>query len=344
MEDLLDVEQLRGARFECRPDCGLCCYAEPRVEPAEARSLLTIAPAVRWVGGGSNRFLAARPNGGACQFLSAHRCGVHGARPAPCREFPVTVHVGTRFQATAVLSCPGVVLESVLGRDARSSSGIVGLEGELDSLRSRAARAGRRQEAAVRRRGRLMRALRAEGRWEDELSVRERFHRKIPLPDAQSFPVEDPPPSDGDLELLPLFFDHRDGPVALGEKLGSWELLELSREGGGRSLGVVAPPSAPPGVTAEGGRLLTAYLNYVLDRDAFLAAVLLHAAEWADGTVAEWTEVGLRTLGAEVLARGCVRAKLRGGDGSLLDAEAVADGIRAADMDSLDRSTWGDRL
>jgi Fe-S-cluster containining protein len=344
MEDLLDVQLLRGAQFRCRPDCGLCCYAEPRAEPDEARTLLTIAPEVRWVGRGPDRFVAARPDGGACQFLSELRCGVHRGRPAPCREFPVTVHVGTRLQATAVLSCPGVDLESLLLREHTDSENIAGLDEELASLRTRAARAGRRKQAAVRRRDRLKRALRADGRWEDESTLRERIRREVPLPDVQDFPVDDPPPSDGDLELLPLFFDHRAGPVALGEKLGSWELLELSPEGGGRPLGVFPPPSVPPELTDEGERLLRAYLRYVLDRDAFLGAVLLDFAESPDGTLAERTSAELRTLGAAVLARGSVRAKLRGASGTVLDVATVADGIRASDMDSLDRPTWGDRL
>lgn len=143
---------------------------------------------------------------------------------------------------------------------------------------------------------------------------------------------------------LPLFFDGRRAPVALANRWGSWELLELSPTGGGASLGVIPPPERCPELRPPAVALLDGYLDYVLERDAFLASVQLAALEAEDGTVADWARADLVELGAVVLARGSVRAKLAGRGNGPLTVEDVANGIRATDMDWLDRPTWGDRL
>ncbi|HYK93746.1 MAG TPA: hypothetical protein VEY07_06860, partial [Thermoplasmata archaeon] len=66
----LESQLLHGFRFECLPGCGLCCFAEPAVDPEEAARLkarfpgLTLLPSR----GGFSR-ISSRPNGGACSLL-----------------------------------------------------------------------------------------------------------------------------------------------------------------------------------------------------------------------------------------------------------------------------------
>ena len=339
----LDTQLLDGFGFVCRPDCGLCCYASPRIARPELRELLAAAPEAQLVARGSDRFLAARPHGGACQFLTERRCGVHAARPSPCREFPVTVHVGERLQASLVLSCPGLDLRPLLadapGAPARA------FEGELAAVRRRIdASVQGRVDAAARRRRRLVRALEAEGLWMSEAEVRRRLRARAPLPGAEEFPVEDPPEVSEGWEQLPLFFDGRAGPVGISRAMGGWALHELSPMGGAaHELGVVPPPTRPPTTTEEGAAVLARYLDYWLDRDAFFGSVLLGSAE-ARLPVLTVAELELRAVGAQVLVRAEVRAKLRGLPSDPLSAAAIADGIRATDQDWLDRPTWGDRL
>ena len=340
-----DLDLLKGFRFQCRPDCGLCCYAEPRIDPPERTRLLQIAPETRFVGRGPDRFLASNPNGGSCQFLAEHRCRVHDARPHPCREFPVTVHVGHRLQATLVLSCPGLELEALRRENRGMDVRCEGLDDEIASVRARIGPGVARRLAAAQVRGRRVeRRLRSEGRWVEEDEVRRDLRDRLPSPGSANFPVEDPPEASDPWESLPLFFDGRSGPLAFARDLGGWEVLELSPHGGGEALSVIPPPDRPPALSPGADSFLADYLRYVLNRDQFLASVELEAAEGESGDVAEWARSGLAALGAVVLARGSVRAKLHGGDGMTLSERDVIAGIRATDMDWLDRPTWGDRL
>ncbi len=341
----LDLRLVEGFDFTCRPDCGLCCYAEPRVEPDEEGKLLQIAPSVRITGRGRDRFLAARADGGACQFLREHRCIVHAVRPHPCREFPITVHVGSRLQATVVLSCPGVGLGRILGTSPTPRRRATDFDSELASVRERIGEGVRARLEATGRRGRQVeRALRETDQWDDPDDLRASLRRAIPRPTDREFPVEDPPEPDEGRENLPLFFDGRPGPLALGRGLGGWVVEELRPTGGSEPLGVFPPPDRAPATTPEASRLLDGYLRYVLERDGFLAAVHLDALEAGQGRVLDWAREELAALGAIVLARGAVRAKLHGGDGLRLSVDDVANGIRATDMDWLDRPGWGDRL
>jgi Fe-S-cluster containining protein len=343
----LDVTLLAGFGFACRPDCGLCCYAEPRVLAAERARLIQIAPEVHFVGTGTDQFIASHGDGGGCELLSDNRCGAHGARPHPCREFPLTAHVGQRLQVTVVLSCPGVDF-SVLGTPrtgTRATSS--GFTEELAALRERMdASTARRLENSQRRRRKIVRFLSAESRWQEETDVRAEVERSLPLPTAEDFPVPEPPTADEGLSQLPLFFDGRAAPVALAEGLGGWELLELSPQGGvARSLGIVPPPDRMPSLTAEATRLLQGYLRYWLRRDALFGAVHVEMLRVPDGrTVRESVEQELREIGALVLARAEVRAKLRRDPVDRLSAVDLADGIRATDQDLLDRDSWGDRF
>jgi len=342
----VDLELLRGFRFRCRPDCGLCCYAAPRVEPSEQARLLQIAPETVLVGSGTDRYLGARPRGGACQFLDAHRCRVHAARPHPCREFPLTVHLGRRLQASIVLSCPGIDLAGLLApASALDPEPPSGLDEELSAVRERLGLETARRLSTTARRGRKVeKSLSAEGRWQDDVSVRRVLRDRVPLPTAGEFPVHDPPEASDGLDRLPLFFDRRSGPLGFARGLGGWEVVEIAATGGAEPRGVFVPPERLPRLEAGAAGLLEGYLRYSLDRDAFLAAVHIDMLDGDEGSVTEWVADELRELGAMVLARAVVRSKLHGVDRTALSAADVEDGIRATDQDWLDRPTWGDRL
>ncbi|HEV2231654.1 MAG TPA: YkgJ family cysteine cluster protein, partial [Thermoplasmata archaeon] len=135
----LDVALLNGFTFDCRPDCGLCCFAGPAVTAAEAPRLIQLADASAILEGpGGLGHLREQGNGGGCLFLEEHRCRAHPVRPFPCRSFPISVHLGVRAQATLVLSCPGLAAPG-LDRWARSGPGSqdpVGLAAELAAVRS----------------------------------------------------------------------------------------------------------------------------------------------------------------------------------------------------------------
>lgn len=342
----VDIDLLRGFRFVCRPDCGLCCYATPRLEGDEADRILRRFPHARLVVRENGPLLAGHPNGGACQFLEGHRCRAHAVRPHPCREFPVSVHVGHRLQATAVLSCPGLGPEPLEATGARADRpGPEGLDDELAAIVERLGPAvSRRRDATSRRGHRVERRLRTQGRWNDPEEVRERLARDVPLPDADDFPVEDPPSLDQGLERLPLYFDGRDGPVALSAGTGGWQAIELAPRGGYRALTTVASPDRPPELDPAAERLLVGYLRYWVARDAFLAALHEEMLGGSEGSVLDWARSGLREIGAQTLSRASVRKRVRSARAGRLTREEVWWGIAATDQDWLDRPTWGERL
>lgn len=344
----LDISLLRGFAFACRPDCGLCCYAEPRANLSERSRLIQLDPNVEFVVRGPDQFVGARANGGACQFLRANRCGVHDARPHPCREFPITVHVGERLQATVVLSCPGVDPARLLAEPEEwTALETAGLATELAAVRGRVDRSvTRRLEEAGRRRRKVVRVLESQDRWQDEAEVRDALADSIPLPVDSDFPVEDPPAADDGIESLPLFYDGGGNPVALAATLGGWELLRLDPGGAAPDpLGVVPPPEHLPRAEPSGQALLEAYLGYWLERDALFGTVHLDMLETDDGApVDEWVAAELAAIGAVVLARADVRARWRRGSVERLTFADVLDGIRATDQDLLDRPSWGERL
>ncbi len=343
----LDVALLAGLRFACRPDCGLCCYATPRVARADKPGLLRILSESEFFGRGPDEFLRSRGDGGACVLLRDLRCRGHDVRPYPCREFPISVHVGERLQATAVLSCPGVRLG---GADDLPGDGTAqpseGLAEELSAVRGRLGPGTIERLAHVRRRHRkVTRALERDGRWEPTDEVRAALRRSPPRISGDDFPVPDPPRLDDGRGRLPLFFDGRAGPVAIASGLGGWELEELAPEGGGRTLGVVPPLERVPDVAPDGTRLLAAYLAYWLARDQLFATVEWEMMEYADDRpVGERVAAELRGTGALVLARADARARLSRGAVRELTVADVAAGIRATDQDLLDRDGWGETL
>lgn len=342
----VDTGLLRGFRFRCRTDCGLCCFATPRVDRDERDRILAQFPEARFLSVGRGHLLAVRSNGGACQFLDRHRCRAHAVRPFPCREFPITVHVGHRLQASVVLSCPGLgpgPLE--VSGDRAALAEPEGLAEELAAIAARLGPSAARRRAEASRRGRKVeRQLREQGRWNDPDRVRALLTEDVPLPDADDFPVEDPPALDEGVERLPLFYDLRDGPVALSGGLGGWEAIELDPLGRHRPLAALVPPDRPPELDAAARRLLVGYLRYWLDRDAFLAAVHQEMLHEPEGTVLDWARIGLLEIGAQTLARASVRQKLRLGEAGRLGREEIWRGIAATDQDWLDRPTWGERL
>jgi len=343
----LDLSLLDGFSFACRPDCGLCCFSSPRLEGTDEERLRLMVPSLRVIAREGERCIASRPDGGACELLDHLRCRAHNARPAPCREFPLSIHIGTRIQATVVLSCPGLSVSPLLERKGGRSapSRFDGLETELASARDRLVPvAARLRVEATRRQRKIARELAAQGRWVDDEEVRRKLsHRPLSPGADEYFPDELPSAVEG-LEPLPMYFDGRDGPVALAQGGGGWEALELMAEGGSKPLGEAVPPEQPPDLTEDGRALLEGYLRYWLARDCFLAAVHLDMERVPEGTVVETALEELHAIGSDVLARGAVRAQLRGDAGARLDREGVERGIRATDQDWLDRPTWGRRL
>lgn len=346
-DQLLDTAPLSGLRYACLPDCGLCCYAEPLVVPAEKGNLLRIAPETEFLSRGAFEFVRSNPEGGACQLLTGYRCRAHPARPGPCREYPLAGYAGTRLQAIATLTCPGVELTFLDGyRGSETAPAPQGLDAELAALRARIWREGDRRLDPSRRRGRqIARALGANGRWVDEDEVRRQLRERLPLPRNDDLPAGTPPSREEGMELLPMVFDGRRGPLAFAARSGGWELLELRPEGGvENSLGVASPPERLPALSDEAGRILAGYLRYWLERDQLFGIAHLDMTEDPQGDVTDFVAAELRQIAAIAISRAQVLATLcRGKVGSLSGADLLQ-GIRATDQDLLDRPAWGTRL
>ena len=217
----LDLRLVEGFRFECRPDCGLCCYASPVLGEGELTSLLEIAPSFRPVGSRSDQ-VPSRPEGGACIFLRQLRCTVHAARPGPCAEFPLSAHLGYRLQVSVVLSCPGVALSGL--NDRAPTVGRLGAS--FDPSLTTEMAAVTRAAALVTERDRL----RSERDWERALRVRsapgarrgpflasllDELRGSPPMPGADDLAAVPIPEESEGLERLPMFFDPQFGRVAL---------------------------------------------------------------------------------------------------------------------------------
>ena len=342
----LDLTLLGGFRFGCRPDCGLCCFASPRLEGDDEARLRRAVPALRAVERQGARCIPARPEGGACELLEGLRCSAHAARPAPCREFPVFVHVGTRWQAGLVLSCPGLSLDTLRGfGSVPREPAFYGLDPEVAAVRERLTPKGSRLlEEAGRRRRRVVRELSAQGRWMEEDEVRERLFREPLVPSPDEYAPTELPDIGAGLEQLPMYFDGRPGPMALAQAGEAWECVELSPGGGSTSEGLTVPPEEPPLLDASARELLAGYLRYFLARDIFLAAVHWEMVRGEPGTVDDVTLTQLHAIGSDVLARAAVRSQRRGKSGARLTALDIELGIRATDQDWLDRPSWGGRL
>jgi Putative zinc- or iron-chelating domain len=343
----VDISGLYGFSYGCRPQCGLCCYAEPLVAPAEKAGLLRILPSAEFVQRGRYEFLASHPDGGACRILAGDRCRAHSGRPSVCREYPLSAHIGLRVQVTLSLTCPGVDLSSLHDyRGPERGAPPRGFETELAALNSRVDGSVRRVlETNGRRQRRIERMLRAEGRWEDDTDVRRRLRDQLPAPVHDDFPAEGPPSRDDGLASLPMYFDARTGPVALLSQAGGWELVELHPTGGVRSSrGMAPPPDRAPVLSEDAAATLEGYLRYWLERDLLFGVVHLAMLEDPAGSVTDHVSSELRRIAAVVLSRAHVLAAVRGGRGDRLSDDQLRDGLRAADQDLIDRATWGTRL
>jgi Fe-S-cluster containining protein len=336
----LDTTLLGGFRFECRPSCGLCCFASPAVTVEERTRLLQIEPMLPVVeGDGGWSFLDHRPNGGACSLLTDLRCGAHPARPAPCAEFPVTVHVSDRAQATLVFSCPGIEPSGILrwADGPPQPAPFVGLTGEVEAARREWLRSGSVRELERHR-------VKFRPRRGDDAAARLRkaLHETLPWPEAADFPPEDPPDSAESMSELPLTFSPRHGRLAFAAHPGGWMLLALSETGEEpRTLAVVPPPESRPAMSKAGERVLRGYLHYLVERDDLLDGVL--AQPDPEGPVVMAEQADLIRTAATALARASVLQRLDGRDGPL-DASDVWNGVRATDAEWLDRPTTGRRF
>ena len=343
-----DYLPLNGFRFECRPGCGLCCFATPAVSPGEAHRLLQIEPLIPLLSGeGEYSFLAARPEGGACHLLSDSRCRAHGARPFPCREFPLTVHVGDRVQFALVLSCPGLDL-GVLSRDDDSRlDPPAGLESELQSVTEELSHwpVDRWLRESARRRRTLEKSLARQGYWErpwEELAGE--LGDQLRLPPQTAFPPNPPPPDDAPVEALPLFHDPEFGPVAFREHSGGWEAIALRETGGiARHLGVFPELTRAPRLDRLAEAMLIRYLRYVLQRDQFYWSLLEEYAvgESENETIAESARSRLEEIGAQVLTRADIQRRIHGLPAEELSTDDVERGIRSIDAELLDVPTLG---
>lgn len=344
----LELSLLNGFAFTCRPDCSLCCFASPSISPQEHRDLLQIRPAGSFLEdeGGQATNVRSRPQGGACTYLHHRRCGVYSARPFPCREYPLSVHIGSRPQATLVLACPGISLAplSQWSHGGPPSAPPQGLDSEIERVLAEAVRQpldqwlkeGHRIED--RTRSRLLRAH----RWDAAEDLRARVISDLPWPSEEDFPAEDPPDTSEGWDALPLYFDEEHGPVTFLSRTEGWEAFSMREEGGPRhSLGLIPPLGAMPHLTEDARELLRGYLVYNLHRDFlfWLAYRELEAQE--EATLEEMVREILRELAVQAMARSAFRAALQGSPWQTLRPRDIEQGIRAIDNDFLDQATLG---
>lgn len=341
----LDETLLSGFRFSCRPDCGLCCFTSPSVSAAERHELLHIAPDLSFFEppeGGPSEFwhLKARPEGGACQALTSLRCRVHEARPFPCRSFPVVVHEGLTWQATLVLSCPGLDVSNLpaWADPTPPSTAPVGLEREIRCVREEWER-NRREGMGERVHPRSAHQRRQAEAQELRSQALPQLLRRLPWPQDEDFPAEAPPGADSDLEELPLSFDETHGRLALREEEGGWTALTLREQGGvSEVLGTYPDPSEAPQVDEEAKNCVRGYLAYVARREHFWGLVDGTRARSSVDELVDEASSDLRTVGAMLLARSSVLAQLHGRGGARLSRHDVELGVRAVDADLLDRA------
>lgn len=346
----LDMALLAGFRFQCRPDCGLCCYASPAVSPPERAALLQIRPELPFEpveGDEGFVLLPTRPDGGACVLLRANRCTAHEARPFPCRTFPVHGHVGRRLQATLVLSCPGLDLTPLheWGTSEDGTRPPVGLDGELEALRAESRKVPilAWEGEALDAEQRLLRRLRRGGAAEEPSVVRAELRQQLVAPDPAQELVLPPPGEDAAVEELPVLFDRKYGRVALrSTELKTYELFALHETGSSPDrLAEIPLPDELPGLETAGRATLDGYLRYLLDRDHFLWSTYQEVRSGRDGALSDQLAANLTEAATEVVRRGTVLARFRGRAPERLGPEEILDGVKALDAELLDRPTLG---
>jgi len=350
MGSLPDFELVAGFRYRCQPGCGLCCYTTPAVAPGERARLIQLDPEVPLLETSEGwAQIASRPEGGACYFLREERCRCHAVRPATCGEFPLTAHVGHRVQVSVVVTCPGVDLSTLARRGEGTPLGPLSsdLHSEVEYVDlevKHAETTGQLRWASQRHRS-VERRLRREGSWQSEEEVRARLRPRLDELIPTALPEEPPPDEEEELESLPLFYDPAFGRVAWRPHTGGVEFLSLEETGGVRKhLGVLAPPTRSPGLDRPSRTLLRGYLGYVLERDATISAAYQQLLDGEPGLPEQVVAEDLRMIAGQVLGLALLRRALTSDRRGELAVHDVENGIRATDMDILDRPTAGLRL
>ncbi|MGA7862373.1 MAG: YkgJ family cysteine cluster protein [Thermoplasmata archaeon] len=350
MADLPDFELVAGFRYRCLPGCGLCCYTTPAVAPEERARLIRLDPEVPLLETSEGwAQIASRPGGGACYFLREERCSCHGVRPATCGEFPLTAHVSHRVQVSVVLTCPGVDLSTLARRGEGApleplSSDLHSEVEYLDVEVKHAEMRGQLRWASQRRRS-VERRLRRDGSWQSEEEVRARLRPRLDELIPAELPDEQPPDEEEELESLPLFYDPAFGRVAWRPHAGGVEFLSLRETGGvGKHLGVLAPPTRSPGLDRPSRTMLRGYLGYVLERDATISVAYNELLGGEPGLPEQVVAEDLQMIAGQVLRMALLRRALTSDQRGELSGHDVENGIRATDMDILDRPTAGLRL
>ncbi len=344
----IDLSLLRGVRFRCRPGCGLCCYTTPAVEAGEAERLIQIDPNVPFlVGDRGWRYIDSRGDGGACHFLDRTRCRAHAERPFPCREFPLSVHLGTRAQATVVLSCPGIESPpwSVPAKERGSLDPPAGLEEEIGAVER--AYSGPTFDPRLRANRRKWERLEERRAGADGWPAPEEIgnalrNDRVELARTTYDEVSSGGPGRGSLDELPLGFDEEAGLVAIAPIEGEWRLVRVEESGTqNREVARFQLPAEVPDLARPAERLLDAYLAYLLERDFTYWA----AAEWsrASGEADLGGIVGadLGVFGALVIARAELWRSWKAPDRPRLEVTDLWKGIQVTDGEFLDRPTLG---
>lgn len=344
---LVDDSLLRGFRFACLPNCGLCCYATPAVSSAERPKLIAFDPSTPFLPGenGYSR-VSARPGGGACHFLSGNRCRCHSIRPFPCREFPLSVHIGSRVQASVQLFCPGVPIEPLIkwGEGAGPTAPPVGLDDELKNVMAEHSSApvgkwvseGKEIEASIRRR------VEKHGEWLEPDALRADLFASLPGIQDLEFGSEVEDPDEIPLDELLLFRDEDAGISGLRRVRNGWEVLAMNEGGGVKEIvGVYQLPSEDIELEEKTSSLLRGFLAYALGRDQLLWSVYMELQNYEDATPFEIASAFLLEAATQAVTIGTTHALMHGRAGHTLSFEDLGVGIRPADMLLMDQPTIG---
>ncbi|MEM0128621.1 MAG: YkgJ family cysteine cluster protein [Thermoplasmata archaeon] len=347
-----DDSLARRFRFACRPGCGMCCYVSPRLTPSDREGIGQQRRPVPLVPAGPGRWrIPERATGGACAMLDGDRCQIHLQRPGVCAIYPVTLYAGRgRWQASIVLSCPGVDLEPLRqGGDPRegpSSPPADSLRREIDRARwiaTSPAMCRAFRGAALRRSHSLRRLLGRQPLWAEVDSARSALLRMLPILPAHPEEAEPLPDVREGAEYLPLVAAPAARPIALATDGGVPTVFELDPFGRLTLRGRYRPLDRIPAPDGAAREWLAGYQGYWLDRDAFWDG-LVAGAEGCPGAVPGPLEAGqmtLRKIAATVLLRAAILAQHRGTTGTLTDTDAIVDGIRATDADLIDAGGYG---
>jgi Fe-S-cluster containining protein len=345
-----DYELVAGFRFRCLPGCGLCCYTTPAVAPSERSRLIQFDPMVPLLETSDGwTQITSRSEGGACYFLREGRCECHAVRPATCGEFPLTAHVSERIQVSVVLSCPGVDLSALVSRAKGAPLGPVSsdLTSEIEYVNREVvhAEATGQLRWALRRRRNVEHRLRRKRSWQSEEEVRVRLRPQIDRLVPTELSPPDPPEEEDALESLPMFYDAAFGRVVWRPHPGGMEFFTLYETGGiDRHLGVLDSPTRSPGLDASGTTLLQGYLSYLLERDATIGMMYEYLLEAGPASPEQVVADELQLIAGQVIRMACLRRALTSDRRGELSRRDIEDGIRATDMDILDRPTVGLRL